>query len=58
MIGVMVDRNKSEEIYIWLEQQGLKQSVHWKKYTISGASKMRFSFYNEEHAAWFKLRWS
>lgn len=57
MRNVMVDRNKSEEIYEWLDRHGLKESIHWQKYTVPAASKMRFSFYNEEHAVWFKLRW-
>lgn len=57
MIGVMVDRDKAEEIYDWLEQHDMKRWRDWNRYTVAGSSKMRFSFYNEEHAAWFKLRW-
>jgi hypothetical protein len=56
--GIMVDRKNYELIIEWLNEQGLKQHIDWDKYTVPGASKMRFSFANEEHAVWFRLRWA
>lgn len=58
MIGVMVNRADSKEIFEWLDQHGLQRDADWTLYTVPGSGRMRISFYNEEHAAWFKLRWS
>lgn len=60
MYNVFVDRYSTpyvESMCQWIESQGLKYGDAWVHHTLSGTSKVKFSFRDSEHAMWFKLRW-
>ena len=60
MYDVMIQRGTDShamDVFKWLQKQKLLFDRDWTWKTVPGSSMMQVSFYKQEHANWFKLRW-